>query len=107
MTHSVGRIMDNRVEKWIRKCLYKIADETVPFVLCKTIPTASGNLAPPWASLYFQLMKATFLHPSWRASPASWDVLRLFLDQWVRVYVCIYIIYIYINYVCAHHNALY
>ena len=39
---------------------------------------------------------ALFLHPSWRAKPASWGVLRLF---WITC--CIYIIYIYIYiYIC-------
>ena len=46
---------------------------------------------------------AIFLHPSWRAKPASWGVLRLFWVTCVYIYIYIYI-YIYM-YVCTHHNA--
>ena len=45
-------------------------------------------------SAKLKLQVICFLHPSWQAKPASWGVLRLF---WIA---CVYI-----NYVCAHHNA--
>ena len=42
-------------------------------------------------TVHAQANMAGFLHPSWRAKPASWGVLRLFWITCVYIYIYIYI----------------
>ena len=47
-----------------------------------------------------QKVENLFLHPSWWAKPRHLGCPKIVLDQWsVHIYI------LYINYVCAHHNA--